>query len=118
LFDFLAPLRLASHSRQFGWATIIEHKTGGAQRQRYDDQGNDDCAACAATTKSCLIFVAFLGSWGGAKKSDKIFVAFSYIIFSALDGSFALLDRGHHRCNQQYRQSRTWARCGGMLAIF
>jgi hypothetical protein len=31
------------------------------------------------------------------------------VIFAALDGSFALLDRGHHRCHRQYRQSRIWA---------
>jgi hypothetical protein len=28
------------------------------------------------------------------------------VIFAALDGSFALLDRGHHPCHRQYRQSR------------
>src|SRR5262245_24904826 len=36
----------------------------------------------------------------------KIHIALSFCYICPLDGSFALLDRGHHRCHRQYRQSR------------
>src|SRR5262249_37664870 len=50
---------------------------------------------------------AFLDHANGLRVREERYMLLSLsVIFARLDGSFALLGRGHHRCHRQYRQSR------------
>src|SRR5262245_47845213 len=64
-------------------------------RQSSTIQATEPLAQCG--------FAAFVDNVD-TRARRKIHVALSFCYICRPDGSFALLDRGHHRCHRQYRQ--------------